>query len=205
MPPHEGDALAAAACRAASEGPEPLLEVGSYCGKSTLYLVAGVIEAAAASGGAPSVLYSLDHHRGSEELQEGWADHDRTLVDERIGLLETLPHWRENIRAAGVEELVVGLIGDSPRVADAWSTPLRFLFIDGGHGEVPAWADYRGWAPKLVTGGFLAIHDVFESPAAGGRPPYEIYRRALESGAFCEIEDAGEGSLRVLMRSGVGL
>jgi predicted O-methyltransferase YrrM len=204
MPEPEGMALSRAAQHAASAGPEPLLEVGSYCGKSTLYLAAGVLAAALISARPPNVLYSLDHHRGSEELQAGWEHHDPTLVDGDTGLIETLPHWRANIRSAGVEDLVVGLIGDSPRIAASWTTPLGLLFIDGGHGAGPAWADYNGWAPRVVRGGLLCIHDVFESPEAGGRPPYEIYRRTVGGGAFREMAGASVGSMRVLERVAPG-
>jgi MMP 1-O-methyltransferase len=199
MPDVEGTALHEAAARAAGEGPEPLLEIGAYCGRSTLYLAAAVSRAAAA-GGSPSVLYSLDHHHGSEENQAGWEHHDPTLVDPETGRMDTLPRWRRAIESAGAEDLVVAVVGDSARVAAAWTTPLRFVFVDGGHGVEPAWADYRGWAPKLVAGGLLAIHDVFPDPADGGRPPYEIYRAALDSGDFDEDRAAGCGSLRVLRR-----
>jgi predicted O-methyltransferase YrrM len=205
MPDDEGAALSGTAERAGRAGPEPLLEVGSYCGKSTLYLAAGLVAASLAKGSEPNVLFSLDHHRGSEELQAGWEHHDPALVDEGTGLVETLPHWRETVRAAGVERLVVGLVGDSPRVASVWATPLRLVFIDGGHGEEPARADYEGWAPWVVIGGNLCIHDVFESPAEGGRPPYELYRRAIASGSFREVDGAGIGSLRVLERVAPGI
>jgi predicted O-methyltransferase YrrM len=200
MPEDEGMALHEIAARAAGEGPEPLLEVGAYCGKSTLYLAASVWRAAGGGGGVRSVLYSLDHHRGSEENQAGWEHHDVSLVDAASGRMDTLPHWRRAIERAAAEDLVVAIVGDSVRVAGAWTTPLRFVFVDGGHGGEPAWADYRGWAPKLVAGGVLAIHDVFPDPADGGRPPFEIYCAALESGAFEEDEAAGCGSLRVLRR-----
>ena len=98
--------------------------------------------------------------------------------------MDTLPFFRRTIEAAGLEDVVVGVVGQSPAVASAWATPLALLFIDGGHGEEPAWADYRGWTPHVAVGGLLAIHDVFPDPADGGRPPYELWCRALESGAF---------------------
>ena len=72
---------------------------------------------------------------------------------------------------------------------------MALLFIDGGHGEEPAHLDYEGWTPHIVSGGTLLIHDVFPDPADGGRPPYEIYLRALEDG-FVEIEAIG--SVRAL-------
>ena len=52
--------------------------------------------------------------------------------------------------------------------------------------------------PTSPLGGWLAIHDVFPDPADGGRPPYELYCAALDSGEF--VEDAACGSLRVLRR-----
>ncbi|MGE3834690.1 MAG: class I SAM-dependent methyltransferase, partial [Acidimicrobiia bacterium] len=75
--------------------------------------------------------------------------------------------------------------------------PAALVFVDGGHGEAPAHADYAAWSPHVAPGGLLAIHDVFPDPADGGRPPYEIYLRALDDG-FEEL--AATGSLRVLAR-----
>ncbi len=192
MPDDEGLALYDAACRAGACALGPFLEVGAYCGKSTVYLGA----AARKSG---TVVYSLDHHRGSDENQAGWEHHDPSLVDAATGRMDTLPEWRRTIERADLEKSVVGLVGDSPTVARWWATPLGFLFIDGGHGEEPAWSDFRGWTPHVAVGGTLAIHDVFPDPADGGRPPYEIYRAALASGEFTEL--SATGSLRVLGRS----
>jgi hypothetical protein len=146
-------------------------------------------------------LFSVDHHRGSEENQAGWEHHDESVVDPRTGRMDTLPFARRTIEDAGLEESVVLIVGRSETVAAEWDRPLCFLFIDGGHGEEIAWADYRAWAPKVGPGGLMAIHDVFPNPADGGRPPYEIYLAALESGSWFELDDLGRGSLRVLRRS----
>ncbi|MDA8274798.1 MAG: class I SAM-dependent methyltransferase [Actinomycetota bacterium] len=192
MPDDEGDALLAAAERAGRSVPEAtFVEVGAWCGKSAVY-----VGAAAEATGA--VLFSLDHHHGSEENQAGWEHHDPSLVDPATGRIDTLPRWRATIVGAELESSVVGLVGDSPTIARHWSTPLAFCFVDGGHGEEPAWADYRGWAPHVAIGGWLAIHDVFPDPAEGGRPPYDLWRHALESGEF--VEDGACGSLRVVRR-----
>ena len=192
MPDDEGLALHQAGLEAGHRFPGgTLLEVGAWCGKSGVYLGA----AAEATG---SVLFSLDHHHGSEENQAGWEHHDADLVDPADGRLNTLPTWQRTIADADLERSVVGLVGDSLTVADHFATPLAFLFIDGGHGEEPAWADYRAWTPKVLPGGILAIHDVFEDPADGGRPPFELYCEALRSGAFAER--SATGSLRVLER-----
>ncbi len=194
MPPDEGLALNRAASGLDVDG--PLLEVGSYCGKSSVYLG----DAAESQG---RVLFALDHHRGSEENQSGWEWHEPDLVDPEVGLIDTLPHFRRTIHGAGLEQWVVAVVGDSATVARSWSTPLAFLFIDGGHGIEPAHADYENWVPHVAIGGRLAIHDVFPDPADGGRPPYEIYCRALDSGAFAESTTTG--SLRVLTRHAPGI
>ena len=189
MPHDEGLALYQAGC-AAYGG--PLLEVGSYCGKSATYL-------GAAARQVGTVLFAVDHHRGSEENQAGWEHHEPDLVDPATGLMDTLPTFRRTIFEAGLEGTVVAVVADSPTLAVHWTTPLGFLFIDGGHGAEPAHRDYQTWVPHLAVGGILAIHDVFPDPADGGRPPYEqIFVPALESGRF-QLQSA-TGSLRVLTR-----
>jgi MMP 1-O-methyltransferase len=189
MPDDEGLALHRLAHDRLPHG--PVLEVGSYCGKSAVYLGSAAREV----GG---VVFSVDHHHGSEENQAGWEHHDPSLVDPRTGRMDTLPCFRETIASAGLEPFVVGVVGESATVARHWRTPLSMLFIDGGHGTEPAHADYHGWARWVMSGGLLAIHDVFPDAADGGRPPYEIYVRALDGGSFEEVDDVG--SLRVLRR-----
>lgn len=189
MPPDEGIALHDAAAAVDADG--PFLEIGSYCGKSGVYL-------GAAAAARDTVLFALDHHRGSEENQPGWEWHEPDLVDPDIGRIDTLPRFRRTIFDAGLEAHVVAVVGDSPTVARHWSTPLAFLFIDGGHGREPAHADYDRWVPKVLVGGTLAIHDVFPDPADGGQPPYELYLRALADG-FEHV--SATGSLRVLRRT----
>ncbi len=207
MPDDEGLALAGVAESTVTDDdlPDLVVEIGAYCGRSALYLAAGISASLASrqGGGRLPLLFSVDHHHGSEENQAGWEHHDPSLVDERTGLIDTLGRFRASVDGAGAADIVVGVVGDSPSVAAHWASPVGMLFIDGGHGAEPAWADYRGWAPHLALGGFLAIHDVFPDPAEGGRPPYELYCAALDSGAF-EEEPLGQGSLRVLRRTGPG-
>jgi predicted O-methyltransferase YrrM len=192
MPDDEGEALFGAAERAGATHPgATFVEIGAWCGKSTIYLGAAAEETGA-------VLFSLDHHHGSEENQAGWEHHDSSLVDPSTGRIDTLPHWRRAMITSDLEDSVVGLVGDSPTVSSRWTTPLAFCFIDGGHGDEPAWADYRGWARHVVEGGWLAIHDVFPDPADGGRPPFDIWCAALDSGEFAQ--DGECGSLRILRR-----
>ena len=189
LDPDEAQALYEAARRLAPDG--PMLEVGSYCGKSAHYLG----HACAERG---QVLFCVDHHRGSEENQPGWDYHDADLWDAEAGALDTLPSFRRNIRKAGLEESVVAVVGRSARIADLWATKLALLFIDGGHTMEAALDDWRGWTAHLMPDGILAIHDVFPDPKDGGRPPFEIYRRALASDLFEELQAVK--SLRILRR-----
>jgi len=192
MPDDEGRALYEAARRAGNAfDAATFVEIGAWCGKSTVYLGAAAEETGA-------VLLSIDHHHGSEENQQGWAHHDTEVVDPRTGRIDTLPFWRRTVDDCALGASVIGVVGDSPTLAARWSTPLAFCFIDGGHGDEPAWADYHGWTPHVAEGGWLAIHDVFPDPADGGRPPYELWCAALASKEF--IEDGESGSLRVLRR-----
>ena len=190
MPDDEGLALNDAGRDAAPLG--PLLEVGSYCGKSAVYL-----GAAARAGG--SVLFSVDHHRGSEENQAGWEHHDPELVDPATGRMDTLPFFRRTIERAGLEDVVVAVVGDSPAIAAHWRTPLGLVFVDGGHALDAVLADYDAWAPNVATGGVLVFHDVFEDPRDGGQAPFEVWKRAVASGMFTPVSTTG--SLRVLRRT----
>ena len=193
MPPEEGIALYEEAVARLPHGPG--LEIGTWCGKSAIYLGA----AARATG---STVFTLDHHRGSEENQPGWEFHDPSLLDAEAGRLDTLPHFRRTITAAGLEEEVVAIVGRSPTVARHWRTPLALLFVDGGHTDEHVSADYEGFARWVQPGGCLVFHDVFERPEDGGQAPWRCYRRALESGLWRETHAVG--SLHVLRRADEG-
>lgn len=190
MPVDEGLALYAAGAAAAAGTGLPLLEVGSYCGRSTILL-------ADAARQAGVVALTVDHHRGSEEQQPGWEYHDASLVDPEVGRMDTLPRFRRTLHAAGLEDHVIALVGRSPQVAAVWGAPLGLVFIDGGHTDEHATGDYEGWTPHLAPGGLLVVHDVFPDPADGGQAPYRVYLRALAEG-FTEVSVTG--SLRVLRR-----
>ncbi len=188
LPDDEAEALHAAAL--AADG--PFLEVGSYCGRSAVWL-------GAAARARDTVLFAVDHHRGSEENQAGWEWHDPEVVDPATGRMDTLPFLRRTLAVAGLEDAVVPVVGPSATIGRAWATPLGFLFIDGGHGEAVVLADEAAWLPHVRVGGSLAIHDVFADPAAGGRPPYDLYRRCLDSGPWEDV--SATGSLRVVRRT----
>ena len=158
----------------------PTLEVGSYCGKSTLYLG----EACRRTGNS---LFAVDHHRGSEEHQPGEEYHDTELFDEPTGLMDTFREFRRTLHLAKLEAVVVPIVAPSHLAARHWHTPLAMVFIDGGHSREAAMTDYQSWAGHLVPGGILAIHDIFTDPEEGGQAPFEIFTLAIESGLFREL------------------
>jgi predicted O-methyltransferase YrrM len=185
----EGDHLYRLALAAAKQGPG--LEIGSYCGKSTV-----CIGTACRENG--QVLFAVDHHCGSEDQQPGEAYFDPALYDPVIGRLDSFRAFRETLRRAGLEDTVVPIVCRSELAARAWAVPLSFIFIDGGHSYESVAADYRLWSFHLVPGGCLAIHDIFPDPSCGGQAPFQIYRQALASGLF--EEHALVQSLGVLRR-----
>lgn len=190
LPDNEARALAQAYL--ATETARCAVEIGSWCGKSSVLL--GSL--AKARGG---VVFAVDHHRGSEENQPDWEEYfDPDTWDAAAGKVDTLPHLRRNLLDADLEGVVIPVVGPSATIAKFWAHPIDFLFIDGGHTMGAALADYRGWTPHVRRGGTLAIHDVFPDPNDGGRPPFEIYQRALASDLF--EETGAEGSMRFLRR-----
>ncbi|MEU3301055.1 MULTISPECIES: class I SAM-dependent methyltransferase [unclassified Streptomyces] len=197
MPVREGLALHAAAVEAGALG-LPLLEVGTYCGRSTILLADAAREAG-------TVAVTVDHHRGSEEQQPGWDYHDPSVVDPEVGLMDTLPAFRRTLYRAGLEDHVIAVVGRSPQVAKVWGREVGLVFIDGGHTDEHAVNDYEGWAPHIAAGGLLVIHDVFPDPVDEwtGQAPYRIWLRALACGAFTEV--SATDSLRVLRRTGTGI
>jgi predicted O-methyltransferase YrrM len=159
----------------------PIVEIGSYCGKSSVYLGAG----AKAAGGS---LICVDHHRGSEEHQPGEQHHDPELYDAAAQRMDTLHALRRTLRMAGLEDTASLWVSASSTASRLWSTPLGMVFIDGGHSFETARSDYAGWHDKLSRGGVLAIHDLFPNPDEGGQAPIEIYRQGLASGLFEALE-----------------
>ena len=159
----------------------PILEIGSYCGKSTIYLATAAKEYNCS-------VYSVDHHTGSEENQVGWEYHDIELFDEETGKINSFPEFMRNLRKANLLDTVIPIVSDSSLVSRDWKIPLSMVFIDGGHTMEAAFNDFNNWKDKIIKGGILAIHDVFPNPDDGGRPPFEIYRKALSEKNFKEVE-----------------
>jgi MMP 1-O-methyltransferase len=173
----EGEALYQLTLAASAFG--PCLEIGSYCGKSTVYL-------GTACQQKKNVLFAVDHHRGSEEHQLGEAYHDPDLFDTESKKMDSFREFRKTLAGAKLEDAVIPIVAPSRLVAQCWTTQLSLVFIDGGHSMQAAIDDYEFWSPHIMAGGYLAIHDVFPNPEDGGRPPYEIWLKAIASGLFEE-------------------
>ena len=193
LDPEEGRRLYDVALEASQRG--PCLEIGSYCGKSALYLGSACRQNA-------QVLFSIDHHRGSEEQQPGEEYFDPDLFDNRQGAIDTLPFLRRTLARAGLEDTVVPLVCRSEIAAASWATPLALGFIDGGHAFATAWRDYPPRSSHIMAGGYLLIHDIFKDPTQGGQAPYDVYKRVLATDLFEALEMTG--SLGVMRRRAAG-
>ena len=159
----------------------PCLEIGSYCGKSSVYLGSAVKE-------NDQKLYSIDHHKGSEEQQPGEEYFDSDLINAEGNGIDTLPFFLETIEKSKLDKFIIPIVSTSEEAYQDFTLNFDMVFIDGGHSEKAAQKDYELWSQRITKGGLLAIHDVFPNPEDGGRPPYNIYKRALESGNFKKLE-----------------
>jgi predicted O-methyltransferase YrrM len=168
----------------------PCLEIGSYCGKSSVYLGMACKENS-------TVLFSIDHHGGSEEQQPGEEYFDPDLQDKETGKIDTLKHFRKTINDFDLDNIVIPVIGGSTTIGNVWRTPLSLIFIDGGHAYETVLSDYDTWANNLMPGGYLLFHDIFPDPAKGGQAPYLVYQKAVASGLY-EVMPMCE-SLGILM------
>lgn len=158
----------------------PCLEIGSFCGKSTVYL-------GTACKMKGRTLFTIDHHRGNEEQQPGQLYFDAELLGASTGMLDSFPHLRDTIQKAELEDVVVPMVTTSQVASCDWATPLALVFIDGGHSYEAVLTDYQCWYPHLLPGGYLAFHDIYPDPSKGGQAPYQVYKQALASGLFEEL------------------
>ena len=172
MPEHEGKALYKWARKFSEYG--PLLEIGTYCGKSSMFLSEG----AQANN---QYVYTIDHHMGSEEHQVNEEYFDIEIFDELSKRINSFPLFLKNINNFGIKN-IVPIVNESSLVAESWGSPLAMVFIDGGHSLETAMNDFISWHEKIISGGALVIHDIFENPEDGGQAPYEVYMHALKNG-----------------------
>jgi hypothetical protein len=113
-----------------------IVEIGSFCGKSTIYL--------AQSG---SNVYAIDPHKGN--------------IGEEKNYASTYKEFIRNLKSANVIDTVTPLVTTSLHASKNWRKPIRILFIDGLHDEKNATQDFNVWTPYLINDGIVAIHDSF--------------------------------------------
>lgn len=159
----------------------PVLEIGSYCGKSA-YIIGSACKQ------EDSILFSIDHHKGSEEQQPEEEYFDSDLFDKKTARINTFPFFQKTLNETSLEDTVVPVVASSALVGKKWKTPVSMVFIDGGHSFEAAHNDYLTWACHIQSEGFLVIHDIFMDPEKGGQAPRRVYEIALESGAYEPLE-----------------
>ena len=189
LDPLEGEALYEYASKFVIN--KPALEIGSYCGKSSVYIGTAIKK-------NNQKLYSVDHHKGSEEQQPGEEYFDSDLLSDDGNCIDTLPHFLKTIRDFKLEGFVIPVISTSEEANEDFNQDFDMVFIDGGHAEETAQQDFEMWSKRLDSGGILAIHDVYPNPEDGGRPPFNIYKKALKGGSFKELDSIK--SLRILQK-----
>lgn len=190
MDEEEAQALYQVSLEATAKG--PALEIGSYCGKSAYVIGSACKE-------NKSVLFSIDHHKGSEEQQPGETYFDPDLFDKKLSRINTFPYLQKTLAHTGLEDVVLPILGMSKQVGRFWETHLSMVFIDGGHTFEAALTDYQTWSDHIIQGGFLVFHDIFFDPEKGGQAPRKVYEIALESGRFEQLDMINTlGVLKVL-------
>ena len=178
LPPSEAELLFRIAAEQAKKG--PLLEVGSYCGKSAVYL-------GFAADLYGTDVYTVDHHKGSEEHQKGEAYFDEELYDVSAKSPNTLPHLKKTLEISRLTRVVTPIVERSEILASRWQAPLALIFVDGGHGEQQAMNDCLLWAEHLMVDGVMAIHDIYEDPSQGGQAPYKAMLAVKERFGLMEV------------------
>lgn len=179
MDEQEAKRLYSIALSAAEHG--PILEIGSYCGKSS-YIIGSACKQ------KKSILFSIDHHKGSEEHQLDEEYFDLHLYDKNLSRVNTFPCFQETLFRTGLENTVVPIVTDSSTAGKMWKTPVSMLLIDGGHSFDAVYNDFLTWAWHIKSNGFLVIHDLFKEPEKGGQAPWKVYKLALESKDYTELE-----------------
>jgi predicted O-methyltransferase YrrM len=165
----EADLLVAAMRWVLARSSEAVVEVGSYCGRATVVLASVVKQL-----GSAARVYSVDTHDGVV----GAAD---TGLER---LPPTLEKFRQNLRLAGVEDVVERIVARGPDTL--WSRPIAFLLVDGLHDYPSVAADFHHFEPWLADGALVAFHDyadyypgvkaLVDNLAAGG--DWELMQRA---------------------------
>jgi len=152
------------------KGKGVIVEVGSWKGKSTIWLAHG------SKQGPNAPVYAIDPHTGSTQTQE------------LIGQGYTYPEFEANIKKAGIEDIVVPLIMTSEEAVKEFQEPVELVFIDGDHSYEMVKLDFELWFPKLIMGGIMAFHDAFR----GWPGPEQVVKEYIRNSAhFAKVTTVG--------------
>jgi predicted O-methyltransferase YrrM len=169
----QGRALYAAA--AACSGRGAIVEIGSWKGRSTVWLAHG-------AANAGQRIHAIDPHTGSRE-----DPHERTL-----------DAFLANLERAGAASLVDPLVMTSADAERSLHGPVELLFVDGDHSPAGARSDADLWLPRIAEGGTVMFHDVATSGYSGPRRIFQ--QRICRSREFHRIRRVG--SMAIAERTG---
>jgi len=146
-----------------------IVEVGSWKGKSTIWLASG------SKKGKKAIVYAIDPHIGSPEHHK------------MFGKVWTFEEFKKNIKKAGVDDIIVPMVKKSEEAAKNFDKPVGLAFIDGAHEYDMVALDYSLWFPKMVDGGVMAFHDTILSPG----PAKLVEEKLCRSSRFKNISFVG--------------
>jgi len=128
------------------KGKGVIVEIGSYKGKSTVWLARG------SKAGNKIKVYAIDPHTGNPEHKK------------RFGKIWTFEEFKKNIKYAKVDDIVIPIVKTSEEAAKNFDKPVELIFIDGNHEYKFVKLDFEMWFPKVVNGGIMAFHDTIGWP-----------------------------------------
>jgi predicted O-methyltransferase YrrM len=147
-----------------------IVEIGSYCGRSTIALGLGSM----ASRGLP--VFAIDPHE---------------QFDSQFGLRfdeESRDEFLKNMEDAGTDHIVTLINQRSENCCKTWTRDIGLLFIDGDHHYEAVKRDFLGWERFVKTGGKIILHDTADESLGPGR----VVAEALKTGRFkCLLQTKG--------------
>jgi MMP 1-O-methyltransferase len=118
-----------------------IVEIGSWKGKSTIWLGSG------SKAGNKVKVYAIDPHTGSSEHQK---------ESEKVWTFE---EFKKNITNAKVDDIISPIVKTSEEAAKNFNEPIELIFIDGAHEYESVKLDYDLWFPKVLNDGIMAFDD----------------------------------------------
>jgi len=123
-----------------------IVEIGSWKGKSTVWLARG------SKAGNKTRIYAIDPFDGRDSKFI-------TIPQPDYSVFEI---FKDNIRKAGLNDLITPIVSRSQDASDKIKERIEFLFIDGAHGYEFVKKDFELYFPKVLRGGIIVFHDANE-------------------------------------------